>query len=111
MDKFGIINHWIIAGLRRPASKTYGGYMTIVDMLEQSGVLTLLGMGIVFSFLVILIICVSLAGKIIAAIGANEDLRRSAPPSSGGAAPAGNANVAVTAAISAAVAEYRKSNS
>jgi oxaloacetate decarboxylase gamma subunit len=80
-------------------------------MLEQSGVLTLLGMGIVFSFLVILIICVSLMGKAIHAVGADKDLLQPAKAPSGGPTPAGNANGAVTAAISAAVTEYRKSNS
>jgi oxaloacetate decarboxylase gamma subunit len=85
--------------------------MTIVEMLEQSGVLTLLGMGIVFLFLVILIICVSLAGKFIQAIEADKDLRQPVKAPSDGPAPAGNANGVVTAAISAAVTEYRKSNS
>ncbi|MFP3088804.1 OadG family protein [Treponema sp. TIM-1] len=82
--------------------------MTIAEMLEQSGVLTLLGMGIVFGFLVVLIICVSLVGKVIHALGADKDV--TAPvttgTSPGGGASAGNA--AVTAAISAAVNEYRK---
>jgi oxaloacetate decarboxylase gamma subunit len=79
-------------------------------MLEQSGVLTLLGMGIVFGFLVVLIICVTLAGKIIHALGADKDVRApvNTAPSPGGTANAGNA--AVTAAISAAVTEYRKTN-
>jgi oxaloacetate decarboxylase gamma subunit len=80
-------------------------------MLEQSSVLTLLGMGIVFSFLVILIICISLAGKFIQAIEAGKDPRQPAKAPSGGPAPAGNANAAVTAAISATVTEYRKNNS
>ena len=31
--------------------------MTIAEMLGQSGTLTLLGMGVVFSFLIILILC------------------------------------------------------
>ena len=39
--------------------------MTIFEMLEQSGIITLLGMGIVFSFLVILVFAISLAGKVI----------------------------------------------
>jgi oxaloacetate decarboxylase gamma subunit len=79
-------------------------------MLEQSGVLTLLGMGIVFGFLVILIVCVSLVGKIIHALGADKDVRNPVKTGSspGGTANAGNA--AVTAAISAAVTEYRKTN-
>jgi oxaloacetate decarboxylase gamma subunit len=80
--------------------------MTIVEMLEQSGVLTLLGIGIVFSFLIILIICVTLAGKLFQALGGAKDLQ---PPVK--TPPAGAGNGAVTAAISAAVNEYGKSHS
>jgi oxaloacetate decarboxylase gamma subunit len=76
-------------------------------MLEQSGVLTLLGMGIVFSFLVILVIAVSLAGKFFHAVGADKDIQ---PAAAGGAAPSGTGNAAVTAAISAAVNEYQKTH-
>jgi oxaloacetate decarboxylase gamma subunit len=79
--------------------------MTIVDMLEQSGVLTLLGMGIVFSFLVILIVCVSLTGKLIHTL---EGRNVSQP--SGTAVPGGSGDAAVTAAISAAVTEYQKTH-
>ncbi|MDR1174930.1 MAG: OadG family protein [Treponema sp.] len=81
--------------------------MTIVEMLGQSGVLTLLGMGIVFGFLLILIICVTLIGRLIQAIGTDKD---SGTPAQA-VAPSGSANNgAVTAAISAAVDEYRKKN-
>jgi oxaloacetate decarboxylase gamma subunit len=81
--------------------------MTIAEMLGQSGVLTLLGMGIVFGFLVIMIISISVVGKIIHAIGADKDV--AAPPAGTAAASAGaGSNAAVTAAISAAVSEYRK---
>jgi oxaloacetate decarboxylase gamma subunit len=81
--------------------------MTILEMLGQSGVLTLLGMSVVFGFLAIMIICVTLTGKFIHAIGADKDLNRSEAPAAlpvSDAAPAG----AVTAAIVAAVAEYQK---
>jgi oxaloacetate decarboxylase gamma subunit len=82
--------------------------MTIVEMLGQSGVLTLLGMGIVFGFLVILIISVTLAGKIIQALGLNRDAGASPRPAAS-AKPAAAVNAAgVTAAISAAVTEYRR---
>jgi oxaloacetate decarboxylase gamma subunit len=74
-------------------------------MLEQSGILTLLGMGIVFSFLFILIIAISGIGKIINALKLNKELM----PHALAATPSINA-VSVTAAISAAVKEYRKSN-
>lgn len=85
--------------------------MTIMEMFGQSGVLTLLGMGIVFSFLVILIVCITLAGKLVHALGWDRDVQNmnqvgASAPSGGGAV-----NPAVTAAISAAVTEYRKNNS
>jgi oxaloacetate decarboxylase (Na+ extruding) subunit gamma len=79
--------------------------MTITVMLEQSGVLTVLGMGVVFSFLIILIFAISGVGKIINALKLNKELM----PHALAAAPSVNA-VSVTAAISAAVKEYRKSN-
>jgi oxaloacetate decarboxylase gamma subunit len=79
--------------------------MTIVEMLGQSGVLTLLGMGIVFGFLVILVIAVSFMGRAIRSLGAGTDadaLR------AGGSGSAGGGTGAVTAAVTAAVSEYRK---
>ncbi len=83
--------------------------MTIMEMLGQSGVLTVLGMGIVFSFLIILIICVTLLGKLVHAMKWDKDVTDPAPaPRTAPARPADN--TAVTAAISAAVNEYRKSN-
>jgi oxaloacetate decarboxylase gamma subunit len=72
--------------------------MTIVEMLGQSGVLTMLGMGIVFGFLVIMIISITVVGRIIQALGST------AAPVTGAA---GN-NAEITAAITAAVNEYRK---
>jgi oxaloacetate decarboxylase gamma subunit len=79
-------------------------------MLRQSGVLTLFGMGIVFSFLAILIIVVSLAGKLIRIVGTDKDSGQPAQtagkPSAAGAGDAG----LVTAAISAAVNEYKKTH-
>jgi oxaloacetate decarboxylase gamma subunit len=74
-------------------------------MLEQSGVLTVLGMGIVFSFLIILIIAISGIGKIMNALNLNKKLT----PHALVAAPSADSG-AVTAAISVAVNEYRKSN-
>ncbi|MDR2435657.1 MAG: OadG family protein [Treponema sp.] len=83
--------------------------MTIAEMLGQSGVMTLLGMGTVFGFLVILIIAVTVTGKIINALGLNKDAPSPAGKA-GSAAPSGAGDAAVTAAISAAVNEYRKNN-
>ena len=84
--------------------------MTIVEMLGQSGVLTVLGMGVVFGFLIIMVFCVSVMGKVIHALGADSDVAAPAAGNSGQASsPAKSA--AVTAAITAAVNEYRKDNS
>ena len=79
--------------------------MTIFDMLEQSGVMTLLGMGVVFGFLVLLVVSISLVGKIIQAFNLNKPVQSAVlavqkPEETG----------AITAAISAAVNEYRKNN-
>jgi oxaloacetate decarboxylase gamma subunit len=81
--------------------------MTIAEMLEQSGVLTLLGMGVVFSFLIILIISVTLVGKVIRTLGLDKDAGAAPKTVSAGPSPAARTG-AVTAAISAAVTEYRK---
>jgi oxaloacetate decarboxylase gamma subunit len=79
-------------------------------MLGQSGVLALLGMSVVFGFLAIMIVCVSLTGKIIHAVGADKDVKQNAVVAAvPGAGPANSG--AITAAITAAVAEYQKSNS
>jgi oxaloacetate decarboxylase gamma subunit len=79
--------------------------MTIAEMFGQSGVLALLGMGVVFGFLIILIVCVTVAGKAIHALG----LDREAPAKSAPApAPSSGLNASVVAAIGAAVHQYRK---
>ena len=87
--------------------------MTIMEMLGQSGVLTILGMGIVFSFLVIMVISVTAMGKIIHALGVDKDA--AAPGASAAVSAAGPASsqarsTAITAAITAAVTEYQKDN-
>jgi oxaloacetate decarboxylase gamma subunit len=84
--------------------------MTIVEMLEQSGVLTLLGMAVVFSFLVLVIISVTVVGKIIHAVGADKDVYT--PPAATGSSPSSAAKAtAVAAAITAAVTEYHATHS
>jgi oxaloacetate decarboxylase gamma subunit len=84
----------------------FEGGMTIVQMLGQSGALTLMGMGMVFGFLIILIISVTLVGKVIHALGLDKDAGALPKPASGPSTAAKTA--AVTAAITAAVTEYRK---
>ncbi|MDR1390390.1 MAG: OadG family protein [Treponema sp.] len=81
--------------------------MTIIDMLGQSRTLTLLGMAVVFGFLTIMVISISLLGKLIRTLGADKG--EAAPQTTN--AQSANAGGAVTAAVSAAVNEYRKTNS
>jgi len=80
-----------------------------MEMLGQSGVLTVLGMGVVFSFLIIMIFAITAAGKIINALKLNKELMPQALAAAPSASVSGN-SASVTAAISAAVNEYRKSN-
>ncbi|GAB6391340.1 MAG: oxaloacetate decarboxylase, gamma subunit [Treponematales bacterium] len=79
--------------------------MTIVEMLQQSGILTLLGMAIVFAFLWLMIICVNVTGKLVHAFGADKDVQaRKETDGTVSAAKAGE----TTAAITAAVTGYRR---
>ena len=48
--------------------------MTIVEMLQQSGLLTLLGMGVVFTFIIVLILCMKLLQVCVSAF--NRDKRQ-----------------------------------
>lgn len=77
--------------------------MTIVDMLQQSIYLTLLGMGVVFSFLIIMIVCMTLVHKVIHAL--KLDKEEAAPASPSAAAPAAGQDTAVVAAIATAIRE------
>ena len=75
--------------------------MTIAEMLQQSGILTLLGMGVVFSFLIIMIACMYLLHVVLRALkldkeGKKETAQSPAP------APARHDD-AIIAAIAAAV--------
>jgi oxaloacetate decarboxylase gamma subunit len=79
--------------------------MTIFEMLEQSGVLTLLGMAVVFAFLWVMIISVNVVGKLIHRFGWDQDILQAKPE----APKSRNKAVTpeITAVISAAVTEYR----
>ncbi|MDR0707445.1 MAG: OadG family protein [Treponema sp.] len=83
--------------------------MTIGQMFEQSGLLTLLGMGTVFGFLIILIISITLVGKIIQTLGLDKEEVALQNPK-GSSTAAGAADAAVTAVITASVTEYRKTH-
>jgi oxaloacetate decarboxylase gamma subunit len=79
--------------------------------LGQSGVLTLLGMGVVFGFLVIMVISVTIMGKIIHALGIGTEQTGKKLEAPGAEAQGQARTSAVTAAIGAAVTEYQKDNS
>ena len=78
--------------------------MTITEMLGQGGLLTLLGMCVVFSFIIILIICMTVLKAVVHAF----KLDKTAEPTNN-AAPAANAAAgndgAIIAAIAAAIRE------
>ena len=77
--------------------------MTIMEMLQQSVVLTIFGMVVVFSFLWIMTICISLTGKIFIASNQKKGIvSLSSEPT--GATATGE----LTAAITAAIVEYQK---
>ena len=69
--------------------------MTILEMLEQSAILTVLGMAVVFIFLWFMAVCVDLVGKLLR----TKDRDTSEPAAS---VPPDH-----IAAISAALTEYR----
>ena len=80
--------------------------MTIMEMLQQSAVLTVLGMTVVFVFLWIMIVCMNLTAKLIRKMGWDKDIEQpkyQPPPKLGG-----TVTPEITAAISAAVTEYQK---
>ena len=80
--------------------------MTIFEMLQQSAVLTIVGMVVVFTFLWFMTICISLLGKI---IGTTEPDKVTAP--SQNVLPrttSETVNPEIVAAITVAVSEYQK---
>ena len=82
--------------------------MTIMDMLGQSGILSVLGMSIVFGFLLIMVIAVTIMGKIVHALGADKGTMQPPRPQGGQLASPAAKSTAVAAAITAAVTEYQK---
>lgn len=78
--------------------------MTITEMLGQSGLLTLLGMSVVFSFIIILILCMKLLHAIVHALKLDkeEPAKTTTPVASTPVQSAGN-DGAIIAAIAAAV--------
>lgn len=80
--------------------------MTIINMFQQSLFLTLLGMGVVFSFLIILIVFMTLSHKVLHALKLDQEAVEPQKPS---AAPVTSGqDGAVIAAIAAAIREKQR---
>lgn len=79
--------------------------MTIPEMLSQSAMLTVLGMGVVFGFLIILIGCMKLVEILVKVSGLDKEESRTSVASA--AVPAGQ-HQSIIAAIAAAVSEKQK---
>ncbi|MBO7122122.1 MAG: OadG family protein [Treponema sp.] len=78
--------------------------MNVEQMLGQSGILTLLGMGVVFSFLIIMIVCMYALHAILHALKLDKDEPQKASASAPASAPAASSDQkAVVAAIAAAL--------
>ncbi len=75
--------------------------MNVEQMLGQSGILTLLGMGVVFSFLIIMIVCMYALHAVLHALKLDKDTPAVSAPSAA-SAPAADQK-AVVAAIAAAL--------
>ena len=79
--------------------------MTITEMLGQSGLLTLLGMCVVFGFIIVLILCMKLLQVLVHAFKLDkEDSKEATKGSTSAAAPSQPAgdDGAIIAAIAAA---------
>ncbi|GMO56352.1 MAG: hypothetical protein Ta2A_01470 [Treponemataceae bacterium] len=72
--------------------------MTIVDMLGQSALLTVQGIAIVFTFIIILIICMTVVAKVVGTL----KLDKGSSGAGGGGSPSADNN-AVVAAIATAL--------
>ncbi|MCL2008415.1 MAG: OadG family protein [Treponema sp.] len=77
--------------------------MTITEMLGQSGILAILGMGVVFGFLWLMVICVSFVGKYF------QSKEKKAETVSVSTSTAGVPKEHI-AAITAAIMEYEKTH-
>ena len=78
--------------------------MNVEQMLGQSGILTLLGMGVVFSFLIIMVVCMNIMHAVLHALKLDKDQPAAAPSApQGSAAPSAVDQKAVVAAIAAAL--------
>ena len=81
--------------------------MTILEMLKESAALAGLGISVVFSFLILIVIFITLAGKIINAFDSGKNVKPQDTKLAETTVKK-EENDSVIAAITAAVNEYRK---
>ena len=86
--------------------------MTILEMLKESAALAGLGISVVFSFLILIVIFITLAGKIINAFDSGKNVKpkdtKLQDTKLAETTVKEEKNDSVIAAITAAVNEYRK---
>ena len=82
--------------------------MNIMEMLGQSAILTVLGMGVVFFFLIILVVIISQIGRFFCKKGMDTTGTVSAGETTQGTIT--EKNQEITAAISAGITAYKKSS-
>jgi len=87
--------------------------MTIIEMLGQSVILTVLGMGVVFVFLIIMVIVIGQIGRLVNEKGLDKSLAvqsaNSVPVAESQKKISTKTNPEIAAAIMAGIAEYLKS--
>ena len=83
--------------------------MNVEQMLGQSGILTLLGMGVVFSFLIIMIVCMYALHAVLHALKLDKDKPTASAASASAAPSAASAPAADQKAVVAAIAAALKS--
>ena len=81
--------------------------MTILEMFGQSAILAVLGMIVVFCFLWLMIICVSITGKIISKTESGKDAQQQEKNTFN--STGSTVKPEIVAAISAALTEHRES--
>jgi len=83
--------------------------MTILEMLGQSGILTLFGIGVVFAFLIIMVIVISKAGEMFRAADSGKAVadKLAAEKVVYGNMTVTTNSAPIIAAITAAVGTYR----
>jgi sodium pump decarboxylase gamma subunit len=83
--------------------------MNIPEMLQQSGMLAIMGVGTVFGFLFSIVICITIMGNIFHTLEKNKKVQETTTKNQPNKDPTTNQGE-IVAAITAAVSQYRETN-